>query len=266
MRIDLATRTALVTGSTSGIGYAIAKGLAAAGARVVVHGSSADTVAAALARLRRNVPGGEVLGHSAQLQDPDAVSEMIDAIPDVDILVSNAGPTHSTSVFDMDLTEWRGWLDTYVTAGMLLGRHHLARMIDRGWGRVLFGAGTTCSYSPADPALDTMTAWLTCKAAMLGLSRGFAEIAAGHDVTVNAFIPGPAMSEEKYSATSLAKGRSFAQFESEYFAGPGSSSLLRRFLQPDEVANLAVFLSSAEAAGITGAAFRVDGGIIRPIL
>ncbi|HEX4816746.1 MAG TPA: SDR family oxidoreductase [Nonomuraea sp.] len=266
MRIERATKTALVTGATSGMGYAIAKGLAAAGARVVVHGSSDETVTGALKRLRQEVPDSDVMGRSARLDRPDAVTDLIDEVPDVDILVSNAGPTRSTSVFDMDLAEWQAWLDTYVTAGMLLGRHHLMRMIDRGWGRVLFGAGVTCSYSPADPSLDSMTAWLTCKAAVLGLSRSLAEIAAGRGVTVNAFIPGPAMTEERYLAGEPPAETSFERFERDYFEGPGSSSLLRRFIQPDEIANFVAFLASDQASGITGAALRVDGGIIRSIL
>ncbi|WP_163507225.1 SDR family NAD(P)-dependent oxidoreductase [Fodinicola acaciae] len=266
MHIDLVSKTALVTGSTSGMGYATAKALAVAGARVVVHGSSDETVSGAVDRLRQDVPGSDVAGHSARLEDPDAVSDLIDAVPDVDILVSNAGPTHSTSVFDISLAEWRAQLDIYLTAGMLLGRHHLARMIDRGWGRMLFGAGLTCSYSPAAPSLDTMTAWLTCKSAMLGLSRGFAEIAAGRGVTVNSFVPGPTMTEEKYLSIDPPMDGTFEQFGRDYFTGPGSSSLLRRFLQPDEVANFIVFLASPQASGITGAALRVDGGIIRSIL
>jgi NAD(P)-dependent dehydrogenase (short-subunit alcohol dehydrogenase family) len=207
-----------------------------------------------------------VTGHSARLDDPESVADLIDAVPDVDILVSNTGPTHSTPVFGMDLREWRGWLDTYLTAGMLLGRHHLKRMIDRGWGRILFGAGITCSYSPSDPALDTMTAWLTCKAGMLGLSRSMAEIATRSGVTVNAFIPGPAMTEERYLAAGASPEKTFAQFERDYFAHAGSSSLLHRFINPDEIASVVVFLSSDHASALTGAALRIDGGIIRPIL
>jgi NAD(P)-dependent dehydrogenase (short-subunit alcohol dehydrogenase family) len=266
MRIDLTSKTALVTGSTAGMGYAIAEGFAAAGARVVLHGSTTETVAAAADRLRAAVPGCEVAGHSARLEDPEEVAALIAAVPEVDVLVSNTGPTHSSSLFDMDLAEWRGWLDTYLTAGMLLGRHHLAGMMDRGWGRILFGAGVTCSYTPADPSLDTMTAWLTSKAAMLGLSRGLAEIAAGRGVTVNAFIPGPAMSEERYEAVGGVQGKGFAEFERDYFGGAGASSLLRRFIEPSEIADLVVFLASDRASAITGSALRIDGGIIRSIL
>ncbi len=266
MQIDLANRTALVTGSTSGIGYAIAKALAVAGARVAVHGQSEATVSAARERLQRDVPGSDIVGHKAPLEDPDAVQGLIEALPEVDILVSNAGPTRSTSLFDMDLSEWHAWLDTYITAGMLLGRHHLAGMMNRDWGRILFSGGITCSYTPADPSLDEMTTWLTCKAAMLGLSRSLAEIATGRRVTINAFIPGPAMSEERYESSPYAAEMPFGRFEREYFAGPGSSSLLQRFVEPDEIANLAVFLASDQASGITGSTFRVDGGIIRSIL
>lgn len=266
MRIDLASKRALVTGSTAGMGYAIAKGLAAAGAQVVVHGRSQETVTAARERLQREVPGSDVVGHPAPLEDPDAVRGLTDAVADVDVLVCNTGPTRSASVFEIDLAEWRRWLDTYLTAGMLLARHHVSRMMSRGYGRVLFGAGLTCSYTPADPGLDTMAAWLTCKAGLIGLSRSMAEVAAGSGVTVNAFVPGPAMTEDGYIRSAGPQATPFERFQREYFDGPGSSSLLHRFIDPAEIANLVVFLASGQAAAITGATLRVDGGIVRSIV
>jgi len=265
MRIDLTGKRALVTGSTSGMGYAIAKGLAEAAATVVVHGRSDERVTAACARLAREVPGAELAGHAAELADAEAVDRLIAEVPQVDILVNNAGPIGSESFFETTDAEWRHFLDVYVMAAVRLARHHAHRMIDRGWGRVLFSAGVTAGFTPgADDG--RLVCWGACKTALLGLSRGLAEVAAGTGVTVNAFIPGPTHTEESYmTRVQPPPGTTFAQIEQEYFGGPGSSSVLRRFIRPSEVAGLAVFLASDQASAITGAALRVDGGMIRSI-
>ncbi|HZR49210.1 MAG TPA: SDR family oxidoreductase [Streptosporangiaceae bacterium] len=269
MQIKLTGRQALVTGSTSGMGYWMARALAMAGASVVVHGRSDQAVAAARAAIERDVPGATVSGFCAELGDTAAVGRLIDAVPEADILVSNTGPTPSPPVFEMTVADWQRYVDTYVTAAVLLGRHYLASMIGKRWGRMLFGAGVTCSYSPGEPAVAaSMTAWLTCKAALVGLSRSLAEIAAGSGVTVNAFIPGPTHTEDSYMARAKpgpGQGRSFEAIEREFFEGPGLPSLLHRFIHPQEVAALVSFLASDQASAITGAAIRVDGGIIRSI-
>jgi NAD(P)-dependent dehydrogenase (short-subunit alcohol dehydrogenase family) len=262
MNIDLAGKRALVTGSTSGIGYAIAAVLAAAGASVIVHGRSDERVAAARAKLTHDVAGADVRGHTAELSDATAVQALVDAVPDVDILVNNAGPIPSSPFFRMSDEEWQRYYDVYVTAAARLARHYLPRMIDRGWGRILTSAGSTCSYTPGDKTVaNAMTAWITSKAALLGLSRGLAEIAAGTSVTVNAFIPGPAHTAEAHARAKMPT--SYEEFTTTYFAGPGLSSILRRFIAPREIANLVVFLASDHASAITGAALHADGGIIR---
>ncbi|HML18364.1 MAG TPA: SDR family oxidoreductase, partial [Bryobacteraceae bacterium] len=174
----------------------------------------------------------------------------------------------SVPFFEMTDEQWQRYSDTYILGAVRLARHYAARMIDRGWGRVLFSAGVTCSYTPGDPATALrMTAWITCKSAVVGLARGLAEIAAGTGVTVNSFIPGPSPSQESLAAHGiLTAEKTFEDFEREYIAGPGSSSLVRRFLRPKEIADFVVFLASDQASAITGAALRVDGGIIRSIL
>ncbi|HWO31681.1 MAG TPA: SDR family oxidoreductase [Candidatus Acidoferrum sp.] len=268
INLDLSGKQAIITGSTSGIGYAIAKRMAEAGASVVVHGRTEEHVARACGGLTEEVPGVELCGQVADLTDAAAVRRLIEAVPQVDILVNNAGPTPSVPFFATTDEEWQRYSDTYILGAVRLARHYLARMIEQGWGRMLFSAGTTCSFTPGDTSVaQRMTAWITCKSAVLGLARGLAEIAAGTAVTVNAFIPGPSPSEEALISHGVLKsGRTFRDFEKEFIERPGMSSVLHRFLRPDEIADLVVFLASEQSSGITGAALRVDGGIIRSIL
>jgi NAD(P)-dependent dehydrogenase (short-subunit alcohol dehydrogenase family) len=262
MKIDLSGKRALVTGSTSGMGYAIAKGLAEAGAAVVVHGRSEESVSAARARLAKEVPGADLTGHAAELADAGAVSRLAGAISRVDILVNNAGPIESRPFFEIGDAEWQRFFDIYVMAPVRLARELTRPMVDRGWGRVLFSAGVTSGFMPGE-----MVHYGACKAALLGLSRGLAESCARTGVTVNAFLPGPTHTEESFNARAHpTAGTSFAQIERGIFDGPMASSIVGRFVLPSEVAAFVVFLASEQASAITGAALHVDGGVIRSIL
>jgi NAD(P)-dependent dehydrogenase (short-subunit alcohol dehydrogenase family) len=264
MKIDLKGKRALVTGSTSGMGYAIAKGLAESGATVIIHGRDHNRVALARTRLLRELPLADLSGHAADLADAGAVRGLLAAVPDVDILVNSAGPTEGKPFFDLTDEEWQEYLNIYVIAAVRLSRQYVRQMMDRGWGRVMFSAAVVSGFMPRQG--DIMTHWGTCKAALLGLSRGLAECTAGTGVTVNAFIPGPAHTEESYmSRARPVQDKTFAQIEREYFDGPLSSSLLGRFAHPDEIAAFVVFLASQQASAITGASLHVDGGIIRSI-
>lgn len=267
MGMTLAGRRALVTGSSSGMNYAVARRLAEAGAAIHLHGRYPDHLDVAREQLLADVPGADVSTHAADLSEPTLVLDLLAEITEIDILVSNTGPTPSASVLDVDADSWRRYLDTYVTAGMLLGSRVLPGMISRGWGRILYGAGTTCSFSPGNPDVAAaMVAWLTAKSALLGLARGLAEVAAGKGVTVNTVIPGPTHTEKSFLARAeLAEGQTYASFESAFFAGPGNSSLLRRFIDPVEFAEAVTFLVSPAASAITGASLRIEGGIIRSI-
>lgn len=262
MHIDLSGKTALVTGSTSGMGYAIAKGLAEAGAAVVVHGRSEKSVSVARERLKQDVPAANLRSHAAELGDVDAVGALLAAVPDVDILVSNAGPIESKPFFELTDDDWERFFQIYVMAAVRLSRHYGRAMLKRGWGRMLFSASVTGGFYPGE-----MVHYGSCKAALLGLSRGLAENVAGSGVTVNAFIPGPTHTEESFMARATKPpGKTFQAIEKDLFGSLLFSSVLRRFIRPTEVANFVVFLASEQASAITGAALHVDGGVIRSIL
>ncbi len=264
MQVSLKGRKAVVSGSTTGIGFAVARGLAQAGASVVINGRTEARVSAAVKRLRKELSGAEVDGVAADLGNPIGVSRLIDSVQRTDILVNNLGVFEPRPFFEITDGEWERYFQVNVMSAVRLSRHYAKGMVRKGWGRVMFNASVTGGFFQGE-----MVHYGATKAALLGLSRGLAESVAGSGVTVNAFIPGPTLTEKSEGflrQKAEASGKTMEEVEKETFAGSLPSSLLGRFIAPLEIANFVVFLASDQASIITGAALRVDGGIVRSLL
>ncbi len=260
MHIDLNGKTAVVTASTAGIGLAIAEGLARAGARLVVNGRSDASVKAALAHLRVAAPGAVVDGVAADLSNADGAARLIAAAPSADILVNNAGIYGLKPFFDIDDGEWEHYFQMNVMSGVRLARHYMKGMLERDWGRVVFISSESALNIPVD-----MIHYGFTKTAQLSIARGLAKLAAGSRVTVNAVLPGPTLSEgvkTMLKATADETGRSVDEVAVEFVRTHRASSIIQRPATPEEVANMVVYTCSPQASATTGAALRVDGGVI----
>jgi len=264
MRIDLTGKTAVVTGSTAGIGLAIAAGLAQSGARIILNGRSEASVERGLAELRRRVRTAPVQGVVADLSSAAGAQRLTRAAPDADILINNAGIYGLKSFFDTGDEDWEQYFQTNVMSGVRLSRHYLRGMLERNWGRIVFIASESALNIPPDMIHYGMT-----KTAQLAVARGLAKLAAGSAVTVNSVLPGPTLSEgvRTLLQESVARtGRSAEEVGAEFVRTQRGSSLLRRLATPEEVANLVVYVSSVQASATTGAALRVDGGVVDSIV
>lgn len=261
MNLDLGGRTALVTGSTRGIGFASAVGLARLGARAVLHGRTEESVAGALERARAAAPEGAfagVAGDAATAAGCDAVAK---AQPQADILVNNAGIYAAAPFGDISDAEWDVYFRTNVMSGVRLSRHYLPGMMARDWGRVVFVSSESGVFIPPD-----MIHYGFSKAAQLAVSRGLAETTAGSGVTVNSVLPGPTWVETnaaRVAQRAADEGRTVEEAKADVFESRRPSSLLRRYAEPEEVANLVCYVCSPASSATNGAALRVDGGIVK---
>ncbi|MDX2847012.1 SDR family NAD(P)-dependent oxidoreductase [Actinacidiphila glaucinigra] len=263
MRIDLTGRTALVTGSTQGIGSAIAAGLAGAGARVVVNGRDPGRADEAVARLRGQVPEGDFLAVGADVASPEGAARVYEQAPDVDVLVNNLGVYGARDALDIDDDEWRRYFEVNVLAAARLTRLYLPRMLERDWGRVLYIASDSAVATPPE-----MIHYGMSKTALLALGRGFAKRAAGSGVTVNSVIAGPTHTAgvEDFVHQLVEPGLPWDQAQRVFMREHRPQSLLQRLIEPAEIANMVVYLSSDLASATTGGALRVDGGYVDAIL
>jgi len=259
MDLKLRDKLALVTGSTKGIGLAIATALATEGARVIVNGRSEASVSAALPQIRERVPEGVLEAFPGDLATAPAAAQLATRFPAVDILINNLGIFEPKRFEEISDEDWRRFFDVNVLSGVRLSRAYLPGMKERNWGRVVFISSESAIQIPAEMIHYGMT-----KTAQLAVSRGMAETCAGTGVTVNAVLPGPTRSAgvDEFVAK-LSGGRSFAEFEKEFFHSVRPTSLLKRFATTDEVASLVAYVCSPLAAATNGAALRVDGGVVR---
>ena len=263
MKIELKGKTALVTGSTSGIGHAIARGLASAGADVVVNGRTQAKVDAAAAAIGRAVPGAKVRGVAADVSTADGCNALVAELPEVDILVNNAGIFEPKGFFDIPDEDWSRFFEVNVMSGVRLSRAYLPGMLKRNWGRIVFISSESALNIPKE-----MIHYGTTKTAQLAVSRGLAEMTRGTAVTVNSVLPGPTMSEGVETfVKDLARqsGQSVEAAASQFIKQFRPTSLLQRFASVEEIANMVVYIASKEASATNGAALRAEGGIVQTI-
>jgi NAD(P)-dependent dehydrogenase (short-subunit alcohol dehydrogenase family) len=258
--LKLKDKLALVSGSTAGIGLAIAQALAREGARVVVNGRAQASVDAVVARLR-STTGADVLGFAGDLTTAANAEAVADRFPGVEILVNNLGifePKHFEGISDAD---WTRFFEANVLSGVRLARLYLPAMRAADWGRIIFISSESAVQIPVEMIHYGMT-----KTAQIAVARGLAEAVAGTGITVNSVLPGPTRSrgvEDFVEALAANGGKSFEAFETEFFQTVRPTSLIKRFASPEEVASLVAYVASPLASATTGAALRVDGGVIK---
>jgi NAD(P)-dependent dehydrogenase (short-subunit alcohol dehydrogenase family) len=263
MKIDLTGKTALVTGSTSGIGHAIAKGLASAGATVVANGRTRAKVDAAVAAITKVAPGAKIRGVAADVSTAAGCNSLVATLPEVDILINNAGIFEPKGFFDIPDEDWIHFVEVNVMSGVRLSRAYMPGMLKGNWGRIIFISSESALNIPKE-----MIHYGVTKTAQLALSRGLAEMTRGTAVTVNSVLPGPTMSEGVETfVKDLAKqhGQSVEEAASQFVKQFRPTSLLQRFASVDEIANMVVYISSKEASATNGAALRAEGGIVQTI-
>jgi len=259
MDLQLTDKLALISGSTKGIGLAIATGLAREGAIVIINGRSEESIDAAFAKIRQTVPDAKLGSFAGDLSDATVADKMVSRFPAVDILINNLGIFEPKPFEEIPDADWVRFFEVNVLSGVRLSRAYLPKMKSKNWGRVVFISSESGIQIPAEMIHYGMT-----KTAQLAVSRGLAETCGGTGVTVNAVLPGPTRSDgvDEF-INKLSGGQPFAEFEKEFFKNHRPSSILQRFATTEEIANLVVYLSSPLSSATNGAALRVDGGVVR---
>ncbi|ALR78573.1 SDR family NAD(P)-dependent oxidoreductase [[Enterobacter] lignolyticus] len=260
MKLDLTGKIAVVSGSTAGIGLGIAKGLASAAATVVIVGRQPQGVDRAIAEINAAIPQATLHGVVADLSTEQGVETLIAAVPHADVLVNNLGIFNEKDFFSVPDSEWMHFYNVNVLSGVRLSRHYAQGMVAQGWGRIIFVSSESGVAIPAD-----MINYGVTKSANLAVSHGLAKRLSGTGVTVNAILPGPTFTDglETMLADAAQKsGRSPREQADEFVKTARPSSIIQRAADVEEVANLAVYLASPLSSATTGAALRVDGGVV----
>jgi NAD(P)-dependent dehydrogenase (short-subunit alcohol dehydrogenase family) len=263
MNLELQNKKAFVSGSTAGIGLAIVQRLAQEGAEVWLNGRSEERVERAVAEVRRRSSGAQVRGIAADLGTAEGCAAIVSQVPQLDILVNNLGIFEPKPFEKISDADWEKFFAVNVLSGVRLSRAYLAGMKERNWGRIVFISSESGLQIPAE-----MIHYGTTKTAQLAVARGLAETCAGTKVTVNSILPGPTASEGVSDFVGqLAKQNQVtpAEFEKDFFRNARPTSLLKRFIQPEEIADVVAFVCSPLAAAINGASVRADGGVVKSI-
>lgn len=264
MDLDLKNKTAFISGSTAGIGLAIAESLLREGASVIINGRTQQSVDKVVADLQQNSNGATVSGIAADFSKPEEVYQLIAQLPDIDILVNNAGIFEPKAFGDIPDEDWFRFFDVNVMSGVRLSRHVLPKMLTKNWGRILFISSESAVFIP-----DEMIHYGMTKTAQLAVARGLAELTKGSGVTVNSILPGPTKSRGVGGfIEDLAKSgnTTTGQVETYFFKNLRPTSLLQRFATVEEVASTVTYYASPLASATNGASIRVEGGLIRSIL
>jgi NAD(P)-dependent dehydrogenase (short-subunit alcohol dehydrogenase family) len=264
MDLGLKGRIAVVSGSTAGIGFAVANTLAAEGAKVVVSGRTAERVNSAVEKIRKHAPNADVSGIAADLSSAAGTQNFAKQAPEADVLINNLGIFEPKPFAEIPDADWQRFFEVNVMSGVRLSRQYLPGMLRKNWGRIIFISSESGQQIPAEMIHYGMT-----KTAQIAIARGLAESVAGTGVTINSVLVGPTNSEGVGSfVEDLAKqqGVSKGEFEKKFFESVRPSSLLKRFETPEEVAAVVAFIASAQSVTINGAAVRADGGVVRSIL
>jgi NAD(P)-dependent dehydrogenase (short-subunit alcohol dehydrogenase family) len=260
MKLDLTDKIAVVSGSTSGIGLGIASGLAQAGATVVIVGRHQQGVDAAVATIIRHQPDARLQSVVADLTTEQGAKALFAAVPRADVLVNNLGIYNDVDFFAVEDDEWARFYDVNVVSGVRLSRHYAQGMVETGWGRVIFISSESGVAIPAD-----MINYGVTKSANLAVSHGLAKRLAGTGVTVNAILPGPTYTEglgEMLADAAAQSGKTRREQADEFVKVSRPSSIIQRAAEVGEVANLVVYIASPLSSATTGAALRVDGGVV----
>src|SRR5213594_218390 len=264
MNLELTDKAALVSGSTAGIGFAIANGLAREGARVIVNGRTDDRVKSAIERIRSHNAVAKLEGIAVDLGSAAGADEVVRRFPEVDVLVNNLGIFEPKPFEQISDPEWFRFFEVNVMSGVRLSRAYLPLMKKRNWGRIVFISSESGIQIPAE-----MIHYGVTKTAQIALARGIAETTAGTNVTVNSVLPGPTASEGVNTfVEELARDQKTArrEVEKQFFQNMRPTSLLKRMAEPEEVANLVTFVCSPLSSATNGAALRADGGVVRSII
>jgi NAD(P)-dependent dehydrogenase (short-subunit alcohol dehydrogenase family) len=264
MNYQLEQKLCLVTGSTAGIGFAIASALAAEDAKVIINGRTDDRVAEAIDKIHKSQPKAKLEAFAGDLSTVDDVAEVYERFPVVDVLVNNLGMYEPKPFEKITDEDWHNIIETNFFSGVRLSRAYLPIMLNHNWGRIIFISSESAVQIPKE-----MIHYGVTKTMQLALSRGLAETTIGTGVTVNSVLPGPTASEGVEGfVKNMAReqGKTAAQVEEEFFTNVRPSSLLQRFATNEEVANLVAYVASPLSSATNGAALRVDGGVVRSIL